>query len=218
MWSPDLDRSTDIYGLMLLAIIGGILVILAHISRESGKKVEKRLFQSWGGNLTAQWLMHTNDTLEESTKNRYHSFLKDKIRGWYPPSAQQERIDIKYSHDVYTSAVRWLREQTRDRTSYPLVFKENVSYGFRKNLLGMKPWGRLVAFICLFSTSWHLCGTLSSSDGGHLLFDVILLMFNVIVILWWHRIVNDSWVKSSGKEYSRALLAACDGHHLGQHA
>ena len=37
-----------------------------------------------------------------------------------------------------------VREETRDHTAYPLLFSENITYGFRRNLAGLKP----TALVC----------------------------------------------------------------------
>ena len=49
---------------------------------------------------------------------------------------------------TYDSAARWLRKATRDRRQFNLVFTENVSYGFRRNLFGVRWIGGLVALLC----------------------------------------------------------------------
>ncbi len=42
---------------------------------------------------------------------------------------------------VYDSATAYLRDTTRDRGRFPLVFQAMYDYGFRRNLWGLKPWG-----------------------------------------------------------------------------
>lgn len=48
-------------------------------------------------------------------------------------------IDLRSCH--------FLREQTRDPKMFPIVYEENVNYGFRRNLLGLKPTGAAIAVV-----------------------------------------------------------------------
>ena len=91
-------------------------------------------------------MTHGDRNIDRLTKVRYHAFLSDRIDGWSAPSQVDEAQDPVTAELVYDSAVRWLREMTRDRKRYGLVFKENVSYGFRRNLYGLILLGSLLPF------------------------------------------------------------------------
>lgn len=51
---------------------------------------------------------------------------------------------------VYQAAIAVLISRTRGRRrEYPLIFTENCNYGstFRRNMLGLRPWGKLLAAV-----------------------------------------------------------------------
>ena len=56
----------------------------------------------------------------------------------------------------YGSAVDELRRLTRDTERFPLVYKGNTEYGFRRNLLGLKKIGLGVAIAALIISGWTL--------------------------------------------------------------
>ena len=208
VWFPVLYELA--VGLASLAIACGAVVYLAHIARALGRKAEQRLFTSWGGMPTTLWLSHGDDNLDAQTKARYHTFLMGHIPGWVAPSLEDEATDRQSAEIAYESAVRWLRENTRDRKQYSLVFKENVSYGFRRNLYGLKPAGLWIASLSVAGNVWVLYQTsldasLATNSPG-----VGSLILSLAVVGGWTIGVRPSWVKDSADGYARALLAVCD--------
>ncbi|MDE0553922.1 MAG: hypothetical protein OXI24_06895 [Candidatus Poribacteria bacterium] len=197
-------------GLMGLALGCGAVVFLAHVARARGRKVQRRLFAVWGGKPSNLWLSHSNQRLDATTKGRYHDILASHINGWTAPSLEEESKDKQRAQEAYESAVRWLREKTRDRQRYSLVFKENVSYGFRRNLYGIKPLGICLALLSVAGNTWALYfqswnGTTAATTQG-----LASLILNLLFLFSWVAVVRAQWVKDSADAYARALLAACD--------
>ena len=46
--------------------------------------------------------------------------------------------------------------KTRNPERHPLVFKGLIEYGFRRNLLGLKPFGVSLALAALAGCSWNI--------------------------------------------------------------
>lgn len=55
------------------------------------------------------------------------------------PSAEEEAANPRAADEAYAGAGRRLRELTRK--SQPLLLKENIAYGFHRNMVAMKPLG-----------------------------------------------------------------------------
>lgn len=198
-------------GLVGLAIACGAVVYLAHIARSLGRKAELRLNDSWGGKPTTLWMTHGDRNLDPQTKARYHALLSDRIDGWSAPSPDDEARDPGGAEASYDSAVRWLREATRDRKRYGLVFKENVSYGFRRNLYGLKPIGLSLALLCVAGNAgalWH--AIFIAAAGAIPPVGVASLALSIATAAGWILVVRPSWVRDAADGYARALLAACD--------
>lgn len=185
------------------------LFVLAHVIRTKGRSLENRLYQAWGGVPTTTWLRHRDERLDPHTKDRYHKFLAGRIPNLKVPSAAGEQADPQGADRAYASAVKWLLEHTRDAGSYALVFEENVSYGFRRNMLAAKPLALSILCILAGIATWV---SYRRFDGNleHLDVDTVAAWIVVIcgLALWF--MVTKAWVKDASDSYARALLAACD--------
>lgn len=131
-----------------LAISCGLLYLLANIARELGKRLEPRLFQLWSGIPSTQILRHRDNHFGTVIKANFHSFLAGKLGVTFPDPAA-EAADPAKADDVYRSAVTWLLSQTRNTKTFDLLYRENISYGFRRNALGLKSLGIPIAVGCI---------------------------------------------------------------------
>jgi len=143
---PILGIAASLYGFELRAqeslvslasAIGGFY-LLANIVREAGKRLEGTLFAKWGGTPTTQLQRHRDDRIDPVTKASRHLFLGKKLGAAFPKAADEAK-DPKGADDLYGAGTRWLLEHTRDHEKFALIFAENISYGFRRNGLGLKP-------------------------------------------------------------------------------
>ena len=187
-------------GLVSLVLICGVLTLVSHFARTRGKKVEQRLNTKWGGRPTTRFLLNANGELDDRTYNRYLTFFSQKIPNW--GLGENKREDLE-------SAVRWLLERTRDTATYGLVFKENISYGFRRNCLGMKPVGLFIVILC--SVYW-LLQIQAEYTSLHEVLPLHMggLGIAILLLLWWMFVVGDDWVQEAGNAYAKTLLGSID--------
>ena len=208
VWFPALYDFA--WGMLGLAVACGVTILFAHMARMRGRSAERRLFSLWSGKPTTIWLRHRDAKLDAHTTSRYHRFLNEHIPEWEAPSETEERDDPGTADARYDSAVRWLLEYTRDHKRFPLVFKENVSYGFRRNLYGLKPLGLAVAMLCIAMNAGALY--LYQHDEASSLnpMGVVSLVLSLLAAVGWLILVGPSWVRDAADAYSKALLASCD--------
>jgi hypothetical protein len=155
------------------------------------------------------WLRRSDDRLEANTKQRYYSFLEAQVPGWTAPTLHEEETDPRATDQRYGSAVRWLLEYTRDTERFPLVFAENISYGFRRNALGLKPFAVVAALTALGFGAFQLY-VLPPALLGERLAQIAAALTSLLLFGWWLVVVSPSWVRDAADGYARALLAACD--------
>lgn len=208
IWVPALYQVAA--GLSGLAVACGAVAYLAHLSRARGRKVQSCLYAKWGGTPTTVWLSYGDRSLDAQTKARYHAFLEKHIDGWTAPTLEEEARDLQAAKIAYDSAVRWLRENTRDRKRYGLIFKENISYGFRRNLYGLKSVGLSLGLLCIVGNGSALYYTICVASAAIKPEGLASLVLNLAVVMCWIAVVRESWVKDGADGYARALLAACD--------
>lgn len=124
----------------VLSVMGGCGAIfaLANIARGLGKNLEQRLVQDWGGLPSTILLRHRNTFFDHYTKERYHEAIRVKL-GIPIPSAAEEALAPEDADQAYAAATRRLRELSRG--DMKLLLKENIAYGFHRNMMAMKPVG-----------------------------------------------------------------------------
>lgn len=206
VWIPSIY---NIWGVVLsFATSWGVLTLMTGWTREKGRAIEKELYVEWGGKPTTIWLRRSNSNLDDTTKNRYYSFLEKNIEGWITPTSDEERLNGIACDNKYDSAVRWLLEQTRNTNDFPLVFKELISYGFRRNLRGMKGFGITVSVTVIIINIFLIYFL----EPSRTLLPLVLTLVagSTLSLLAWVFIVTKNWVRDSAYAYARALLASCD--------
>lgn len=216
VWTPALYDLA--YGILVPSIECALAVLLMHIARSLGQSAERRLFVEWGGKPTSRWLLHSDDNLDELTKARYRRYLEKHVDGWKAPSQTDEETDRTGAMSRYESAIRRLREATRDRRDRPhfdLVFTENVSYGFLRNLYGLRWVGALIAALCAVVSAVGLFWTVSANgDPDSIPLGAGSLLFAVVMMIVWLAFVHPGRVQRAADSYARALLAVCDSGPL----
>ena len=193
-----------------LGIVAVAMFLLAHVIREQGRGLQQRLYIEWGGTPTTIWLRHRDNNIDAITKARYHRFLENRIPGFVLPSLESEARDPAAADQAYDSAAKWLLEFTRNTKSFPLMFTENVYYGFRRNTCAAKPIAlALVVALALVTASVSYSRHETSSDA--MAPDIIATWIVLLVgALLWTFYVTKAWVRDGAFAYARALLAACE--------
>lgn len=131
----------------VLAAVFGLIVScgaiygLGSIARGLGKRLEARLVLQWGGMPTTLILRHRDSFLDSVSKARYHKHIEEKLN-MNLPSAAEELADPAAADDAYIGATRLLREVTRGK-NHTLLLKENIAYGFHRNMRAVRPIGIL---------------------------------------------------------------------------
>lgn len=184
---------------------------LTQIGRARGKRLETKLFQSWGGMPSISMLRHRDKRLNKLTKERYHHFLSTHIQNIDLPSSEEELNDPETADEVYASANDWLLQTTRDQESAKLIFEENMNYGFRRNFWALRPMALLVDLV-LAAVVIVLTVPLQSSPFSIIELNTATLVALAVIVV--HILVvlgaTKKWVLAAAEAYARQLLSACD--------
>lgn len=203
-WAPEAKLPT----IALFGITGNLAVsfLAAERVRDQGKAKEPALWEEWGGPPTTQLLRHRNTDISPKMRDGWREAIEASHGSKLPTAASESKAPEKADH-TYEAAVLRLREETREVDKYPLVFKENVSYGFRRNLWAMKPTG-----ICLASASTLACAVkIVVSNFTEWTIEshaVIAFVFCVVLLVWWLMAITKTWVRTPAFEYAKRLLGA----------
>lgn len=193
----------------LLAGCGAIFG-LGSVARGLGKALEEKLIREWGGMPTTICLRHRDQFLDGYTKQRYRDLIKSKL-DISMPTAEEETSNPSQADDIYLGVGRRLRELTRDNKS--LLFKENINYGFHRNMTGMKYVGIVTSLIGIFFSlvsanvlqfdpfEFHPSNVLNPGLAAIITFAV-----SVALLLAWLFYFNNAAIRRIGFVYAERLF------------
>jgi hypothetical protein len=205
VWQPGVW--TALSGLASLLVGCGLTFMMAKVARYRGRIVERELITRHGGRMTEAFLRHRDASISATTKARYHAFLVN--RGFHMPTPVEEMAALHDADGHYRAGVDWLLEATRDEKVYPLVKDELIDYGFRRNLLGLKPVGILIAAVVLLIHLW-LAATHFDGDETRFWTATAVAVAMAGVLSAWTLVVRMPFVEDASHSYATRLLAACD--------
>ena len=200
----------------LLGAAGGTAV-LAQLGRDRGFRKQDELWDSWGGAPTTRLLRHSHipgdPELSES--------LRQEIEEWWGkplPTEEEETSNPESADARYREVTLALQAATRDRSKFELVFAENVNYGFRRNMWGLKLWGlpmavslALVAWALFVLTVWGRpwpdpwWNVLVNPDSIAVIRFAVAVANSAFAIFWlfW---AKPSWIKPVAEKYAKQLM------------
>jgi hypothetical protein len=202
---PKLTAPT--WSLSAFAGFGG-LFLLSQLAR--GRQKEPSLYSAWGGMPSVVIFRHSDRRLDRYTKARYHRALAAAVEGTRAPTEEEEKSDPAAADEIYRAWSTFLRNGTRDKKKHSLmIFTENVNYGYRRNLWGMKPIGIVICALILIPCLWLV---IHAQEAGRALPEPPLWAGGVALVfllLWIFRFTPD-WVKSAADAYAERLADAVD--------
>jgi hypothetical protein len=186
-----------------------LVILVDQLGRDGGRRLQPALWDSWGGAPTTAALRY-RDAANPVLLARQHERIA-AITGHALPTADEERADPAGADHAYQAAIAVLIARTRGRRrEYPLIFAENCNYGFRRNMLGLRPWGRLLSaaagLLALAAIAARLAGLENIPLG---LAGVDLAVSAAATVIWW-RVVTSGWVQPVARAYAERLLEAAE--------
>lgn len=204
IWLPEVW--TFLGALVGLLSACGVTYLLAQIARHLGKALQARLVED-GPSLSTALLRHADDRIDPHTKRRHHALLASM--GLDVPTADEESTDPIEADRRYRACTSWLLEATRDERRFKLLLQENISYGFRRNLLALKPIALpiLVAAIAVNAGAIAITGPTWTTQVTTATF-VEAGLFATLAI--WLAVVRRDFLSAASLAYGLRLMACCD--------
>lgn len=183
--------------------------LLTQLARDAGKKCEKDLFEKWEGIPSVAVFRHRDNRIDPITKARYQKHLSGLVKGTKALSSKDEAADPLKADQIYTAWSNYLRTHTRDTKRHSLLFQENVSYGYRRNVHGLRALGVVVSTLSsIVGAVWlrhqhTVNGRVSEEAVGALTFAFVILL------LWAFRFTSN-WVRIPADAYAERLAESID--------
>ena len=204
VWAP--QASVLVGGGISATVTGALSLLLMRYGRSRGRAVQQHLIARNGGLESTIALRHRDRMIATASKERYHRFLR--AEGVKIPSAASEAADPVKADDCYRSAADWLRSRTKDPQKFALLQADNRDYGFRRNLLGLKPLGLSLAILAFIANAG--LGFCFMADRSRFVAAAILGAGLLVAIMVWILIVTTEFVADASRSYTEQLLACCD--------
>jgi hypothetical protein len=192
-----------------LLVYCGVTVLLAQVGRDMGKQKEEALFESWGGKPTTRLLRH-RQTSNLLVLTQQHRKLQAMLPNLSLPTALEESDSLSWADKTYEACAAYLRNQTRDREKFNLIFEENCNYGFRRNLWGMKAISILLTLLGIMLSTTLIVLHLLWWKTSVPTFVIVCSAANLTLLLLWVFLFTPTWVRIAANAYAERLLEACD--------
>lgn len=204
--------SWESFGVSNVIASTGMLVLLfaiADFSRSRGRAIEAKIHADHGGIPSVTMFRRSDQTINAGSKDRYREFIARSL-GIDAPTPKRELKNQAEADDFYAQCGVWLRQNTRDQRKFSILLGENITYGFRRNLLGIKSFAlwlnAIVVAMCVFilwRVSWDIGGAL----GSKVLVVVVVAAAHAAYMLL---AVNRQAVWDASKAYGRELILSCE--------
>ena len=206
LWIPNFMTTMKALGIGTVVWLLAATV-MAQVGRDSGKRREPSLFAQWGGSPTTRLLRH-REARNKPLLERRHAQLS-ALTALRLPSKEEEAQDPGKADEIYETCIVFLRERTRDRKTFPLVFDENCNYGFRRNLWGLKLFAVTLAFVVLWVVAGYIT-ILVQGNGTIPTAAIVVILGNIFFLGSWIFYVTKAWVRLAAESYADRLIGACE--------
>jgi hypothetical protein len=126
------------------------------------------------------------------------------------PTAEQEVADPAKADVFYDRCARWLRENTRDRKTYSILFNENITYGFRRNLFALKRPVLILDMVLLLAAAAYLAYARPELDSEPAVKAPLIIGAAVLHALYIGLVATEASVREAANTYARQLLLSCE--------
>lgn len=189
---------------------GLCLFVLSDVARRQGRRIETGVFARMGGMPSTSMLRHRDVHVDAVMKERAHGFLSGAV-GCAMPTIRDETERPAEADHTYRICADWLRENTRDAKRFKLLKEENIVYGFRRNLYGLKPAALVVGIVsltCIAGVVWRL--GIEEIGPEWLLSLVGAGLVAIVQVAYFTFIVTEQSVREAARQYGRQLLLCCE--------
>lgn len=180
-----------------------VILMLALMPRviHRGKNLEDKLFKKWGGMPSTRFLRRDNKEYKNSKYVR--DLLFKVITQCEKPKKNDEEKSREKADVLYENAVVALRNKTRDKCKYNVLYEANKKYGFLRNLLGVKWFAIITSVVFIILNVIMNCKINIICDANILVGQNIILIIYIVFMLF---VVNEQILKDTADNYAIRLF------------
>ena len=183
----------------------GAALVGSFVVRDRGLRAQKALLAAWGGRPSERLLQWRSGAPRTAVRRR-HDLVK-LVLGIELPDEAAELAHSADADAAYETATAALRERTPDRSRFPLLFQENLTYGFWRNAYACRAAG--IAF-CIASAAVTVGVARVGGAALNRPAQVVLLAVDALLIADWLLVVTTGAVQRAAEAYAGQLFAALE--------
>jgi hypothetical protein len=191
-------------------VLAVIAAVAGQLGRDRGKNMQAELWVSWGGSPTLRRLQYRGGS-SQSRVERLHARIGE-ILGEALPTAAEESADPSAADERYEEVSARIRAVTRDKGRFGLLLTENINYGQRRNMYGLRRVGVIFAVLTII-----VAGLLVALADGSLSDRAARYgpgaATGALALLFWIFVVTPSWVRLTAEAYADQFVGAIDILH-----
>ncbi len=207
-WQPWLGVLTGI------AAGYGLSYLVAQVARDLGYGWQQRWIAREGPLPSVAMLRHRDTRLATPLKARYHHLLQANVPDLKLPTVEEEAAAPDAADGQYDAACAWLRARARRDGNSTLLAKHLRSYGFRRNLLGLRALmlaldgAMATAALALIATArwtslplpWPALAEAATGAA------TVAVVHGAVTVL----VLRTAWARLGAEAYANSLLETCD--------
>lgn len=176
------------YAAIPVVFVVAAALLAEEITRQLGKNLELRLATAWDGLPTVRALSFRSSGSTHLRDRRRHEV--GDLSNETLPSHDEELANPADADQRYDDAVRRCLVVLKARSPKSMLADENARYGFRRNLLALKPIAFTVMVLSLGTSIW-----LATSANDLAGFWIVALVIAIDALLWII-FVRKGWVRA----------------------
>lgn len=195
------------YGWLLsLMVVCGATYLMAQFARSRGRALEAQWGDRIGRRHSVRLLSHADREIPAAQKMRVAEWVRAHGPGL--PSEEDERRDPVEAAERRAVGMAWLLEATRPEAAESLLLNENVSYGFWRNMRGLRPFGLGSSLVAAILDVALLVRAGVADDRFPL--GIACGVFCGLSLIAWSRLVSVRAVENASRVYADRLFAQID--------
>lgn len=208
MLALGLEEAPVLSSLTGIASACGLPVLLANTVGIRGRHLQMDLARRWGGLPATKAVRHA-EGFSTSHQRRIWRERLQAATGHILPDANEEADNPADADARYESAIQDLIERTRDTNAYRLVFEENCTFGFERNMLAMRKAGLWVACLTAVVLGCAVIVDLAANVRSLSLLacSIALLLCAALAFVWWY-VPSEARVRAVAERYADRLFGS----------
>jgi len=201
-----IPAATYVTGTLALAGVGPVLI--AGAVRSFGRATEQWLWDSWGGPPTTAWLRLDAPSDDEAQQLLWRTAV-ETASGVALLTLRTERRDRAKADNAIKLATKRVRDRTRDKEKFALLFNENRNYGYERNIYGLRWAARGISLMSALGLASYVKWVAPLLDRPQIsagnLFGLAACLF---CLIGWLILPSKKRVRYAADRYATELLHA----------